>query len=165
MQAPASGLFVKPSFGWAALQPAWNPLGAAAVMLVMIPLVVDEVVGKPFWRTFWVGGTLDMRAEDERSPRYGEPAGKFAPAMSWGMTAPWTLVASAGIGLWLMFSPAVLGTHGGAADIGHVAGALVLTFSVIAMAEVVRPARFGNVFLGAWVLLSPWVAQGSGPSA
>jgi hypothetical protein len=85
--------------------------------------------------------------------------------MFWGVTAPWTLVASAGIGLWLMFSPAVLGSHGGAADVDHVAGALVLTFSVIAMAEVVRPARFVNVLLGAWILLSPWVAQGSGTTA
>jgi uncharacterized membrane protein len=152
-------------------------LAAAAVMLVMIPLAVDEVVamiqflrrsvreGKPFWRTFWVGGTLDVRAEDERSPEYGERVGRFPPAMFWGVTAPWTLTASAAIGLWLMFSPAVLGSHGGAADVDHVAGALVLTFSVIAMAEVVRPVRFVNVFLGAWVLLSPWIAQGASTSA
>src|ERR687897_3053011 len=44
----------------------------AAAMLIMIAPAIDEVVamgqfligarreGKPFWRTFWVGGTLDQ---------------------------------------------------------------------------------------------------------
>jgi hypothetical protein len=53
-------------------------LVTAAACLVMIPLAVDEVVamsqfmaqavreGKPFWRTFWVGDTIEGGAKDVR---------------------------------------------------------------------------------------------------
>ena len=87
------------------------------------------------------------------------------PAMFWGMTAPWTLVASGAMCLWLMFSPAVLGSSGWAADVDHVAGALILTFAVISMAGVVRSARFFNAPLGLWVLLAPWLVDGHGAIA
>ena len=48
-------------------------------------------------------------------------------ASIWGMSAPWTLVISALLGLWLMFVPAVLGNAAPLAHIDHLAGALLIT--------------------------------------
>lgn len=150
-------------------------LAAASVMLVMIPLTVDEVVamgqflrqcvrdGKPFWRTFWVGDTIAGGEGDRRTPQYrdGRSPVRMAPAMVWGVTAPWTLVVSAGLGVWLMFAPAVLGSEGRAADSDHLVGAVIVTTSVIVMAEVIRAGRFLNTMLGAWIVAAPWLLSGA----
>lgn len=152
-------------------------LAAATVMLLMIPLTLDEVVamcqflaqsvraGKPFWRTFWVGGTQQGGHKDLRAPRYGSPVARVIPSVVWGVTLPWTLLVSTGLGLWLMFAPAVFGTEGAAADNNHLVGALVITVAVIAMAEVSRAARFLNLLFGAWLLATPWLLAGTTPGA
>ncbi|MGH9628041.1 MAG: vitamin K epoxide reductase family protein [Bryobacteraceae bacterium] len=116
-------------------------LAAASIMLVMIPLTVDEVFamaqflkqgvqqGKPFWRTFWVGGTLEGEEnKDERTPAYGAPASRMWAPMIWGVSVPWTLAASATLGVWLMFAPSVFGTQARAADSDHLVGAVVGRF-------------------------------------
>lgn len=152
-------------------------LATALVMLIMIPFTVDEVVamgqflkrsvreGKPFWRTFWVGGTVNEENHDERTPAYGASSSKAVSAAAWGVTAPWTLVISAALGIWLMFAPAVFGTGGRAADSDHVAGALITTIAVIVMAEVIRAGRFLNVILGAWIVAAPWLLSGATAAA
>lgn len=152
-------------------------LAAAFVMLCMIPFAVDEVIamgqfmvqsirnGKPAWRTFWVGDTIEGGSPDHRTPRYGAPALQMAPPMAWGVTAPWTLLVSAAVGVWLMFAPAVFGTEGAAADSNHLAGAVVVTVSIIVMAEVIRVGRFFNLALGGWIIAAPWLLQGSGSLA
>ena len=145
----------------------------ALVMLTMIPFAVDEVVatlqflkssvceGKPLWRTFWVGGTLAEVNEDQRTPECGAPAAKHAGPMAWGVTAPWNLVASGVLGIWLMFSPAVFGTQAGAANSDHLVGALITAVAVIVMGEVIRAGRFLNVLLGAWIIAAPWLLSGT----
>ncbi len=145
----------------------------ALIMLVMIPFTADEVVamgqflrrsvreGKPFWRTFWVGGTLDEEHKDERTPAYGAPSSQAVPAAAWGVTAPWNLVVSAALGIWLMFAPAVFGATGRAADSDHLVGALIATVAVIVMAEVIRAGRFLNILLGAWIVAAPWFLSGA----
>ena len=152
-------------------------LAAAGVMLLMIPFTVDEVIamgqflarsvreGKPFWRTFWIGGTVDGGDQDHRTPAYGSPATQMGPPMLWGVTAAWNLALSAALGLWLMFAPAVFKSEGRAADSDHLAGALILTVAVISMAEVFRMGRFLNVLLGGWVAAAPWVLTGFTPGA
>jgi uncharacterized membrane protein len=152
-------------------------LGTAGLMLAMIPLAVDEVAamglfmwlaykaGKPLWRTFWVGGTLDERNEDGRTPRLTALPSRLAPAMAWGVTLPWTLIVSAALGLWLMAAPAVFDTGGRAADSNHIVGPLATTFAVIAMGEVTRAARYVNVLLGAWIVAAPWLLGGAGMAA
>lgn len=144
-------------------------LFTAVTMLIMIPLTLDEVVamiqfliqahrdGKPFWRTFWKGDTVEGGDKDERTPRFNDSLKKTAPAMVWGMTVPWTLLLSCVLGIWLMFAPAVFGTAGRAADSDHVIGALIVTFAAIAMAEVGRSARLINVLFGAWLIIAPFV--------
>jgi hypothetical protein len=152
-------------------------LATAVAMLVMIPLTVDEVVamgqflvqshraGKPLWRTFWKGGTLEGGGEDERSPALTAPLTKTGPAMVWGVTVPWTLLASAALGVWLMAAPAVFGMQGTAADSNHLLGALIVTTAVIAMAEVARTGRFLNGLFGLWIMAAPWLLSGTAAGA
>lgn len=146
---------------------------AAMIMLPMIPLTLDEVTamcqflaqakrdGKPFWRTFWMGDTVEGGGADERSPELTAPLPQLLPAMVWGMTASWPLVASALLGIWSMFAPWALGIEGTLADANQVIGALVVTVSVIVMAEVVRVGRFLNVLLGVGIAVTPWLLAGA----
>lgn len=152
-------------------------LAAAAIMLVMIPLTVDEVVamcqfmrhamrdGKPFWWTFFVGDTVSGGGPDKRTPEYGASARQWAPAMVWGITVPWTLLLSAALGAWLMFAPAVFNSQGVAADSDHLVGALTLMIAAIATAEVIRTARVVNILFGAWLIAAPWLVSGYAPFA
>lgn len=147
---------------------------AAAAMLVMIPLTLDEVVamvqfllksrqeGQPFWQTFWLGGT----PKDTH-----EAAGNVHPdavtpmAMFWGVSLPWNLLVGAALGLWLMFAPSLWRSTAKAAHSDHLIGALILTVAIIALAEVGRVARFMNVLFGAWVIAAPWILSGATASS
>lgn len=163
-------------------------LVTAVAMLIMIPLTVDEVVamaqflmqshaqGKPFWRTFWMGGTAGNTdattmdsgkntGSDTRSPRFTAPLKETLPAMTWGIGVPWTLLASAALGIWLMAAPEIFVTRGGAANSNYLVGALVVTVAVIAMAEVIRVVRFVNVIAGLSVIAAPWLLTGASTSA
>lgn len=148
---------------------------AAAIMLPMIPLEADEVVamgqhlvrshrsGEPFWRTFWKGGPAEGSRPDERTPGMAtlpEQPGEVAAASIWGMSFPWTLVVSAALGTWLMFSPWVFGLQGRAADLDHLAGSLVVVVAVVSMGEVLRAGRWLNVLLGLALAALPWVLEG-----
>ena len=144
---------------------------SALAMLVMIALTVDEVVamgqflyyqtrqGESLWHAFWMGGTLP----EEEAGTGGDTrsnADSFR-SMFWGMSTPWYLVAATGLGIWLMASPAVLGTVGSAADSSHLVGALIVTVSVIAMGEPARVVRFIDLPLGLWVIVAPWILGGA----
>ena len=142
---------------------------AAAAMVLMIALTLDEVVamcqflvqasheGQPFWRTFWLGGTLrDLPAV---TPVHADVARPMA--MLWGVALPWNLLLSVALGVWLMFTPSVLGSSGTAAHSDHLLGALIVTFAVMALADVGRALRFVNVLFGALVIAAPWVVNGA----
>ncbi len=142
---------------------------AAAAMLVMIALTLDEVVamvqflvqarreGQPLWRTFWLGGTL------REAPGIGlaHPDVVSARAMVWGVALPWNLLLSAAAGVWLMLAPSVLGSTGAAAHSEHLVGALIVTVAVIALADVGRATRFVNLAFGAAVIVAPWILAGA----
>ena len=142
---------------------------AAAAMLIMIALTLDEVVamgqfllqarreGQSLWRTFWLGGTL--RDLPDVSPT--RPDVVSAKAMVWGVGLPWNLVLSVVVGGWLMFAPAALGSTGVAAHSDHLVGALIVTVAVIALADVGRATRFVNVLFGAWIVAAPWLVGGA----
>ena len=154
-------------------------LATAGAMLIMIPLTLDEVIamgqfllqshreGKPFWRTFFKGDTIDGGGADSRSPGFTAPLKETAPAMAWGVNVPWNLLLSAVLGLWLMATPAVFGTppQSSAGDSNHLVGALIVTVAVIAMAEVARPVRFINMLLGVWIIFAPWLLSGASATA
>ena len=146
----------------------------AAAMLIMIAPAIDEVVamgqflagarreGKPFWRTFWVGGTLDSYrnappSEPQHAPR--STIKQIIAAMDLANVPP-NLLLSTALGIWLMAAPAALGSTGSAADNNYLVGALVVVWSVIAFGEVVRPARLLNILMGIWLVVSAWTLSG-----
>ncbi|MDQ2666660.1 MAG: NAD-dependent epimerase/dehydratase family protein [Gemmatimonadota bacterium] len=142
---------------------------AAAAMVLMIALTLDEVVamcqflaqatreGQPFWRTFWLGGTL--RELPVVSPVHADAVRPMA--MLWGVALPWNILASVALGAWLMFTPSVLGSTGTAAHSDHLLGALIVTFGVMALADVGRALRFVNMLFAALVIVAPWVVSGA----
>jgi uncharacterized membrane protein len=144
---------------------------AAAAMLVMITLTLDEVVamlqflvqarqeGHSLWKIFWQGGTLREMPEAAASSLRSDVVSPMA--MLWGVSLPWNLLASVALGLWLMFAPFAFGSIHTAAHSDHLLGALIVTVAIIALAEVGRAARFVNVVFGAWVIASPWLLGGS----
>lgn len=150
-------------------------LVAAAAMLIMVALTLDEVVamlqflvqarreGQSLWQIFWQGGTL--REMPEAAAVTVRPDVARPMAMFWGVSLPWNLLVSAALGLWLMFAPAVLGSTGPAAHSDHLVGALIVTAAVIALADVGRATRFVNVLFGAWIIASPWLLGGATASA
>ncbi len=148
---------------------------AGIAMLAMVPATLDEVVamiqflilsrreGKPLWRTFWMGDTVEGGQKNDRLTPFdwSRPAEMFT---IW-VAGNWHLLVSATLGMWLMFTPAVFETTGRAADSDHLVGALVVTFAVIAMAEVGRTLRLVNILFGAWVVLAPWLLSGAAGAA
>jgi uncharacterized membrane protein len=149
---------------------------AALAMLIMIPYSLDELVamgqflvqshrrGEPFWRTFFMGGADPKGGRDDK-PGFDAPiAGAIASAVR-GVTVPWTLVASAILGIWLIFSRLVFGTVPPLADSDHLVGALIITVAVIAMAEVGRALRIINAGFGLWLIAAPWLLSGAGSAA
>jgi len=144
-------------------------LFTAAAMLLMIPLSLDEIVamvqlvrqerrkGRSAWRVFWLGANLPDDDAPAARPETWRPKG-----MLWGFTGSGALWLSVAAGVWLMFAPAVFGIsiEAPAADSDHLAGALVIVVSVVALAEVARPARFLNLALGAWLVVAPWFLDG-----
>ena len=144
---------------------------AALAMAVMIPYSLDEFVamgqflvwarrkGKPFWRTFWMGGAMEGGSDDTSKGLLGATRER-AREGAWGVTFPVTLLLSMAIGVWLTFTRLIFGSSGDMADSDHLVGALVVTFSIMALAEVARAVRFINIPFGAWLILAPWVLDG-----
>lgn len=140
----------------------------ALFMLIMIALSLDEVIamiqfllqthraGKPVWRTFWLGGDALGDNLTPHRPETTQPHEMF-----WGVTAPWNLLVSIALGLWLMAAPAVFQTQGGVAHSDHILGALVVTVGIVALAEVARAARFINIALAVAIIVLPWLLGGT----
>lgn len=146
---------------------------AAAAMLIMIPLTLDEVVamaqymlrsvraGRPFWRTFFQGGPEPNGAVDNDDPGFSAPLAAQAAAAVRGVSVPWTLIGSCVIGAWLMFSRLIFATKGAMAYSDHLSGAMIITIAVCATAEVARPLRLLNLPFGLWLLAAPWLFTGT----
>lgn len=144
---------------------------AAFAMLVMIPYSLDELVamgqfmldakrkGKPLWRVFWMGDAMDGGSQDNAKEFRGSWRTMVAETVA-GTTLPWTLIVSSLIGMWLMFTRLAFGTSDAMANSDHVVGALVVTISIMAMAEVGRPIRFINILFGLWLVAAPWFLEG-----
>ncbi len=144
----------------------------AAITVILVPYSIDEVLatcqylhrarkaGEPFWRTFWCGGPA-LSENQTPEPDLDRPLPELARDFLFGgVNFPWTLVASTGIGIVLMLTPLLLGSQAPLYFSDHIVGCLVILVSVTAMAEVVRPIRFLNLPLGAWVAVSPFLLDG-----
>ncbi|HVL57277.1 MAG TPA: NAD-dependent epimerase/dehydratase family protein, partial [Burkholderiaceae bacterium] len=118
---------------------------AAAGMLLMIPLAIDEVIamgqyllqarraGRPLLRTFLQGGPSPEATAPQATGFDASPAEQWRESVR-GVAVPWPLVASCALGAWMMFTPLVIGATGSMADSNHLIGALVITVAVTAMA-------------------------------
>lgn len=153
---------------------------AAAIMLPMIPLEVDEVVamvqhvrqagqrGESRWRVFWTGGSAAGSGSDERSPdlhALPRQPGRVLAASLWGMSAPIGLVVAACLGVVLMATPGMLAVTAPAAHVYHLGGALIVVVAVVSMGEVLRRGRVLAVPIAVAVALLPWVLGGAGTGA
>lgn len=147
-------------------------LVGALAMLLQIPYSFDEILatlqflktrrqqGKPLWYLLLHGDTM-VGGSADYSDNFEAPAGAVIREMlGSGVNVPWTLAASTVIGILLMCTRLLFDTSGPAADSDHIAGSLVVTFSIMAWGEVARPLRFANAGLGAWVAAAPWVIGG-----
>lgn len=144
---------------------------AALAMLIMIPFSLDEIVamvqfmvwntrrGRPFWRAFFRGDALPGGTTGGEMTFDARPFSVFRQSAR-GVTVPWTLGLSAGIGMFLMLSRAIFDNSAQLAASNHLIGALVLTTAVIACAEVARPLRFLNTLFGFWLIIAPWLLDG-----
>lgn len=144
---------------------------AALMMLLQIPYSVDELLatiqflirrkkkGRPVLWVLFRGDTDDgptERIEDD----FMQPPGNIIREMVYGgMTFPWTLLVSAALGVWLMFTRVSLGTEGNLANADHVLGALVITVSIAALAEPIRTVRLLNLCLGLAIALMPFIVE------
>lgn len=69
----------------------------------------------------------------------------------------WAQLINTILGIWLMAAPAILDYGGHARTNHHIVGPLAVSCGVIALWEVTRPLRWGNLALGLWLLVSAWV--------
>ena len=144
---------------------------AALAMAVMIPYSLNEFVamgqflmwarkqGKPFWRTFWTGDAMEGGSDDTSKGLAAIPREQWAQATR-GVTYPWTLTLSIVIGVWLTFTRLTFDSSGTMANSDHLVGLLVVTFSIMAWAEVGRAIRYINIPFGAWLIAAPWLLDG-----
>ncbi|MCB9471673.1 MAG: vitamin K epoxide reductase family protein [Candidatus Obscuribacterales bacterium] len=146
-------------------------LFTSAVMLIMVPLAFDEIVatlqylykakksGKKFWTVFWFGGGVEAESAAENLEAEESGIGIWRILGGAGVTLQWTLVASFFLGAWMMSAPALLGFAGVAANFDYFTGALVVTFSITAMAEVSHSARLLNIPIAIALIISPLFIQ------
>ncbi len=146
---------------------------AAAAMLFQIPYSIDEIIatyqflkrrhkaGQPWLLVFFTGDTDEGPDEKIVDDFERSPKAIVHEMVDGGMTYPWSLWASMAVGAVLMLSPILITWDNGMAGVNHVVGALVLTFSVTALAIAARPVRFMNALLGVVLMFAPFMTGAS----
>ena len=74
----------------------------------------------------------------------------------------WAQIINVILGVWLMAAPDVIGYTGPARTNDRIIGPLAVSCAVIALWEVTRPMRWGNLALGVWLLLVAILGIGVG---
>ncbi|MDN5881851.1 MAG: NAD-dependent epimerase/dehydratase family protein [Nitrosospira sp.] len=145
---------------------------ASLAMLLQIPYSLDEILatlqfmkdrrqkGKSLWHVLWHGDTMENGNVDESAGFDAPFMTVLREIMKSGVIFMWTMWVSVAIGVALMLTRVIFDTEGAAADSDHVIGALVVTFSIMAMSEVAQPLRFVNILFGAWLIAAPWLLTG-----
>src|SRR5215203_3196540 len=73
------------------------------------PLWRAKKAGEPVWRTFWKGGPA-LSDNQTPEPDLARPASTvLRDFVTGGVSFPWTLMASAGLGILLLATPLVMG--------------------------------------------------------
>lgn len=76
----------------------------------------------------------------------------------------WAPIINILLGLWLMFSPALLQFEKAASNNNYIVGPLVLTFAIITLWELNRSARYFNIVAGVWLVVSPFIIGFQSPT-
>lgn len=149
-------------------------LVAACSMLIMVTLTMDEMFavlhflycatkeGKGFWKTLFLGGDCLATKDDKRTPSFHDSPWKLMATWRYGISFHWSLLLTAALGVWLMFTPMVFGLRQGIADSDHLVGALVVVVSIISLAEVARSLRWLLPIAALWVAIASWFFPGAG---
>lgn len=69
----------------------------------------------------------------------------------------WARLLAAALGGWLIASPAVLGYSGAAEFNARAVGPIVVGASLVAAWQLMRPLRWVEAVVGAWLLVVPWI--------
>ncbi len=69
----------------------------------------------------------------------------------------WAQIINTLLGIWLMFTPAVLNVSDAAATNDRIVGPFVVSFAFISLWDVLRPVRRVNLLLGLWMVMAPWI--------
>jgi len=78
----------------------------------------------------------------------------------------WPRLASVAAGVWLMAAPAVLGYGDPARTADRIVGPLAAAVAFVAVWEVMRGFRWGNLLFAAWLVSAPWLlGYGEGATA
>ena len=155
----------------------WSTLAliGALAMLLQIPYSLDELIatidylwrrwkkGDPVLWIFLRGGTDEGGDEVPEEDEFDRaPGAAFADMWQGGISLNWGLGLCLVAGIWLMLTRLTLGTEGALANADHLIGALALTVTVTATAELGRIVRFLNVPLGLGACLTPLILEGGG---
>lgn len=132
---------------------------AASAMLLQIPFSLDELVatgqflkrrqqqGHSVLRVFFFGDTDDDDGRGYNENFQQSPLQILRQVLSGGVRLSRGLMVCLVTGILLMLSRVWLGVDGNMADAHHLLGALVVTVTVSALAEVGRALRFINLLL------------------
>ena len=161
-------------------------LVAAAAMLLQIPYSFDEIIatlaflrrravaGRPWLLILFTGDTDEPYYKSEKTRRKFDKEGNdlsrsmsaiIKDMLQGGISLPWHLGGCILIAIWLLFTRLTVDSSGTMANTEHLIGSLVLTITVTAFAEVMRPLRFLNIFLGLALMITPFILNTSAVSA
>ncbi len=152
-------------------------LVAAVAMLLQIPYSFDELLasgqfllerrrqGQSLLQAFLFGDTIEGGSEGPRDEFAAPVRTVIRESLGGGVNLPWSLAASLAVGIWLMCTRLSFGTIGAQADSDHPLGALIITVSMSALAEMARPLRFINILLGIALMGAPLLFDGGTPLA
>ena len=142
---------------------------AAAAMLIQIPYSLDELVatgqflhrrhkaGRPVLKIFFTGDSEEGISQKTKDNFEQNPLTILRESFTGTVNLPWNLAICILLGIWLMFTRLSLGHEGNMANWDHLIGALVITVSVCATAEIARPIRFLIIPLACALLVTPFV--------
>ncbi|MEX0740598.1 MAG: vitamin K epoxide reductase family protein [Pseudohongiella sp.] len=149
-------------------------LMAAAAMLLQIPFSVDELLatgqfllrrkraGHSVLRAFFFGDTDEgSRTENNEDNFQQSPLIIFKQMFTGGVRLCYWLWLCVATGVLLMLTRPLLGAEGNMANAHHLVGALVITTSITALAEIARPLRYLNVFLALGLMICALVLDGT----
>ena len=124
------------------------------------PTLENEFLDSPLIRIGLLCDAMEGGSDDESRGLVASTGEKIAQATC-GVTYPWTLLLSIAIGVWLTFTRVSFNTGGAIANSDHLMSALVVTFSIMALAEMGRAIRFLNIPFRIWLVAAPWLLGGA----